>query len=394
MDKNHVIAVVPAAGIGSRMQASVPKQYMRLFAGGPCIIEATVRLLLNSGLFDAVFVAVSKDDGWIQQMDLAKAQILRTGGQSRAHTVLQTLEAIAPQYGKNDLVLVHDAARPLVCIEDIKSLVTKAKAVRESSQASGAVLAMPVSDTVKRVSPDDIVTEEVSRDGLYRIATPQAFGIGDLLLALRDNTSVTDESSAMIQAGHKVAVVNCQPTNIKITRPADLGFATKLIQDQQHSAMDLRVGLGYDSHRLVAGRKLILGGVEIEHTLGLDGHSDADVLLHAITDALLGAAGCGNIGILFPDNDPAFKDADSAKLLQAAWSKVQQDGWVLINMDCVLVAEKPKINPHLPAIVANIASLLGVDPSRISVKPKTNEKLGFEGQQLGMSARAVALLQR
>ena len=157
---------------------------------------------------------------------------------------------------------------------------------------------------------------------------------------------------------------------------------------------EIRTGLGYDSHRLVEGRKLIIGGVEIPHTLGLAGHSDADVLLHAVTDAVLGAAALGNIGIFFPDNDPAYKNADSRKLLAKAWEAVKAAGWQLVNLDAVLIAEKPKLNPHLPAMRASIASLLNAEIDRVSVKPKTNEKLGFEGREEGISAMVTVLLAR
>ncbi|MCF0254170.1 MAG: 2-C-methyl-D-erythritol 2,4-cyclodiphosphate synthase [Duodenibacillus sp.] len=156
--------------------------------------------------------------------------------------------------------------------------------------------------------------------------------------------------------------------------------------------MDIRVGIGYDSHRLAAGRKFILGGVEIPHELGLDGHSDADVLLHAVIDALLGASGKGNIGLMFPDSDPAYKGADSRGLLAEAWRRVRAEGWEISNLDCVVVAERPRINPHLPAIRASLSRLLGVAAERVSVKPKTNEKLGFEGRREGVSAQAAVLL--
>ena len=233
MDKNHVIAVVPAAGIGSRMQASVPKQYMRLFAGGPCIIEATVRLLLNSGLFDAVFVAVSKDDGWIQQMDLAKAQILRTGGQSRAHTVLQTLEAIAPQYGKNDLVLVHDAARPFVD----ESILERAYVA--VSECKACVVGMPSKDTVTIVEPDGYAKETPNRNYVWIVQTPQVFDVSLIkeahskLEAIEKIMTISVTDDAMVvehMLGVRVRLVEGSYENIKITTPDDLLVANSFLK--------------------------------------------------------------------------------------------------------------------------------------------------------------------
>ena len=179
-----------------------------------------------------------------------------------------------------------------------------------------------------------------------------------------------------------------------MTRPADRDLAAAIYRHHKDNTVipNIRTGFGYDSHRLVEGRKLIIGGVEIPHTLGLLGHSDADVLLHAVTDAVLGAAALGNIGIFFPDNDPKYKGADSRMLLAEAWKTVREKGWTLVNLDAVLVAEKPKLNPHLPAMRASVAKILGVDVDQISIKPKTNEKLGFEGREEGVSAMVTVLL--
>ena len=391
MSETRIIAVIPAAGVGSRMGASTPKQYLPL-ANGRSMLQETVGVFTAISEIDRVIVAVSDSDPYVANQNLGRAEVFRTGGSSRARTVMQTLDALAGSVSEDTLVLVHDAARPLVQADDIGRLIAESRLARAEGRASGAVLAVPVHDTVKRVGEAGIIAGDVSRDGLCRIATPQAFCFAELLAALRRSPEATDESSAMRIAGHTVAAVECSGTNIKVTTPGDLTFVNSLLREK--SAMDIRVGLGYDSHRLAAGRKFILGGVEIASDLGLDGHSDADALLHAITDALLGAAARGNIGMLFPDSDPKYKGADSGKLLQAAWALVREDGWRIGNIDCVVIAQKPKLNPHVPAMRASIASLLGIEADRVSVKPKTNEGMGFEGRMEGVSVQASVLLSR
>ena len=392
-ERAPLIAVVPAAGVGSRMKADRPKQYLPLTEGGEPMLVLTVRALFSHPLVDRVYGAVSPEDPYADALDLGDAVVLRTGGATRADTVLNTLRAVENDWPETTLAMVHDAARPLLSHEDLDSLVATVDRVLREGTAEGAVLAMPVADTVKRADEHGLIAEDVSRDRLWRIATPQLFALRQLARAIADTPDVTDESSAIRAQGGRVALVPCAPLTFKITEPADRALARQLLQ-RKDTTMDLRVGLGYDSHRLVEGRPLIMGGIRIEHTLGLDGHSDADVLLHAITDALLGAANMGNIGLLFPDTAAEFKDADSAVLLREAWSRIAAKGWQINNLDCVIVAERPKLNPHLPAMTARIAEILGIDVDRVSVKPKTNEKLGFEGEQKGISARVVALLTR
>ncbi len=384
----RIIAVIPAAGVGSRMQADCPKQYLKPRGSSKTVLELTVAALAQVREIDDIAVAVSPGDTVAQTLDLP-ARVMKTGGESRALTVLNTLEALAPEVNDHDLVLIHDAARPFVQACDVKSLIENTLQVLENGTAAGAVLAMPVSDTVKRCSSTGILTEDIDREGLVRIATPQCFEFGVLLQALKANVEVTDESSAVRAAGLNVLAVECSPRNIKLTRPSDMLSAF----GRDGDSMKLKIGLGYDSHRLEEGRDFILGGVKIEHSKGLAGHSDADCLLHAVTDAVLGAAGCGNIGMLFPDNDPAFKNADSRVLLRRAYEVVKARGWRVVNVDAVVVAQKPKLNPHVAAMQTNIAADLEIAPEDVSVKPKTNEKLGFEGREEGVSTQAVVMLQ-
>lgn len=385
-NSRRIFAVIPAAGCGSRMQADRPKQYLPI--NGRTILEVTVSALLDVPEIDGLFVGVSPEDDTAETLPMAAA-VLKTGGATRAETVYQTLEALSDTIAEDDLVLVHDAARPLVSAADVSKLIAETVRFREEVIAAGAVLAVPVWDTVKRVDKEGVLVEDVERDGLMRIATPQCFAYGELKAALARSLTATDESSAMRAAGFSVAAVESSAHNIKLTRPQDIDFAQLVL----NKTMKTRIGIGYDSHRLVEGRKFILGGVEIEHTLGLAGHSDADALLHAITDALLGAARLGNIGTFFPDTDPAYKGADSAVLLKTAYEAVREAGWTVVNIDTVVVAQKPKLNPYVPAMQRRIEEILDLEEGTVSVKPKTNEKLGFEGREEGISTQAVVLLQ-
>ena len=391
----HIVALIPAAGVGERMKADCPKQYLPI-AGEPTptVLETCVASLNKVSRLTRLMVAVSSKDGYVDTLNLPHAEVFRTGGATRAETVRNTLQALAGDSLESTLVLVHDAARPLVDSKDVEALIDVAVHETETAPENGAVLGIPVADTVKRVNGEGVITEDLSREGLVRIATPQAFRGDVLLKALTEHTDVTDESSAIRAAGGRVTVVPASPAVLKLTRPADRDLAAAIYRHHKDNTVipNIRTGFGYDSHRLVEGRKLIIGGVEIPHTLGLLGHSDADVLLHAVTDAVLGAAALGNIGIFFPDNDPKYKGADSRMLLAEAWKTVREKGWALVNLDAVLVAEKPKLNPHLPAMRASVAKILGAEVNQISIKPKTNEKLGFEGREEGVSAMVTVLL--
>lgn len=385
----RVYVVLPAAGSGSRMGADRPKQYLELAASGRTVLETTVEVLAEVPGVDGIFVAVSPADETARTLSMP-ARVLKTGGASRAQTVYQTLEALSDTVADEDLVLVHDAARPLVDPADVSRLIDESCRVIEEGTAAGAVLTIPVWDTVKRVDGEGYFSQDIDRTGLVRVATPQCFAYGLLKKALADNLSATDESSAVRNAGGLVLAVESSARNIKLTRPQDIEDANRLLR----SDMQIRIGIGYDSHRLVENRRFILGGIEIPHTLGLAGHSDADALLHAITDAILGAARLGNIGTFFPDTDPRFKDADSAVLLRTAFEAVKKAGWRVGNVDAVVVAQKPKLNPHVSAMQRRIEELLELEDGAVSVKPKTNEKLGFEGREEGVSTQAVVLLER
>ncbi len=388
MEQKAILVLIVAAGTGSRMQAKCPKQYLAVGNPAKTLVELSLASLQRA-LPDAhCVIAVQKGDTYIRKLSLPNARILETGGETREETVFQTLKALEGEFDPETLVFVHDAARALVNDKDVAKLYDEACDAIKSKSAAGAVLAMALPDTVKRVDAEGVLTEDIDRAGLLRIATPQVFPLKTLLRALVDAKNATDESSAVRALGLPVKAILGSGTNFKITNPDDLVLAKRLLE----TPMKTRVGIGYDSHRFVAGRKLILGGVEIPYEKGLDGHSDADVLTHAIIDALLGAAHLGNIGILFPDTDPAFKGANSINLLKEVARRLKENGWTILNVDAVLVTEAPKINPHLKAIEESLSQALGLTRDDVSVKPKTNEKLGFEGRGEGMSAQAIAMI--
>lgn len=392
--ENHIYALIPAAGVGRRMGADRPKQYMTV-AGEPMLAQ-TVRALERVSRIERIFVVVSAADAWIDEVAKTfspRVKVLRAGGAERADSVLGGLTAA--QLPGDAWVLVHDAARPCVRPSEVNHLLDEVLGDAHGDLAGG-ILAVPMADTVKRADPQRMILETVSRADLWRAATPQLFRVGTLITALTAGLSgVTDEASAVERLGLPVKVVSCRSANLKVTEPGDEKLAELILGEKNMQAPQIpqiRVGQGYDSHRLVAGRKLILGGVEIPFEKGLDGHSDADVLLHALTDAVLGAAALGDIGQHFPPSDPQWKGADSRKLLKAVVDLARRAGWTIVNVDATLVAERPKIGPHMKAIRESVAETLGVALEQVSVKAKTNERMDAVGHEEGMMAQAVALL--
>ncbi len=388
MKKRGILVLIVAAGTGSRMHSETPKQYLKVGSPEKTLVEFSLHALQKALPEAHFFIAVQKGDTYIKNLTLTNARILETGGATREETVYNTLLAIKDEFDPESFVFVHDAARALVDPADVRALYTKALEEIHSKRAVGVVLAMALPDTVKRMNLNETLTEDIDRAGLIRIATPQVFPLHVLLIALKESKEATDESSAVRSLGLPVKALIGSAKNFKITNPDDLVLAKRLTE----SPMKTRVGIGYDSHRFVGNRKLILGGVHIPYEKGLDGHSDADVLTHAIIDALLGAAHLGNIGLLFPDSDPAYKGANSIALLKEVVKRLKENSWRILNVDTVLITEAPKINPHLKAIEGSLAQALGLTAEDVSVKPKTNEKLGFEGREEGMSAQAIAMI--
>jgi 2-C-methyl-D-erythritol 4-phosphate cytidylyltransferase/2-C-methyl-D-erythritol 2,4-cyclodiphosphate synthase len=256
--------------------------------------------------------------------------------------------------------------------------------------AGAAIAAVRAHDTVKPAHADGTIAETIPREQIFLAQTPQAFRTAVLRDALALTGEATDEAALAERAGHTVKVVDGDATNLKITTPDDLVIAERILGGA--AASPLRIGNGYDLHRLVAGRPLVLGGVTIPFEKGLQGHSDADAVCHAVTDAILGAASAGDIGRHFPDTDPAWKDANSIELLRRAAALVREGGCAVVNVDVVVITQKPKIAPHAASMAANIARAIGIDPSQVSVKGKTNEGVDATGTGDAIAVHAVALV--
>jgi 2-C-methyl-D-erythritol 4-phosphate cytidylyltransferase/2-C-methyl-D-erythritol 2,4-cyclodiphosphate synthase len=387
-------AVVPAAGTGTRLGADRPKQYLDL--GGATMLERSVGALLACDWLEAVLVVVSPGDtvaAALPGLQGPRVTVVPVGGDTRRASVLGGLGALADGHGASDAdwVWVHDAARPGV---ELASLERLRDAIVDDRV--GGLLAQPIADTVKRGGAGRAVTT-VEREGLWLAQTPQVFPLGTLRHALERHHLVTDEASAIEATGRTPRLVEGGRRNFKVTTMDDLNAMRERL-GAAASAVDAglpwRIGQGWDVHALVPGRALIIGGVAVPHHSGLLGHSDADVLLHAITDALLGGAGLGDIGRHFPDTDPRFAGADSRVLLREALARARAAGWVPANVDCTVVAQAPKLAPHVPGMVHTIAADLGLPVSAVNVKAKTAERLGYAGRGEGISAQAVVMLMR
>lgn len=373
-------AVIVAAGSGSRAGGGLPKVW-RPLAGRP-VARWSVEAFTAAGAGQIV-VAVAED-----MLDVARAALdglpvrLVVGGADRAASVQAGLASLEGQ--DNAIVCVHDAARPLVTPADIARLVAAL------DQADGAILALPLADTLKRPAPGGAL-ETPSRQGLWRAQTPQAFRVGDLRRDYNAWTGgePTDDAQVASAAGRKVALVEGGPHLMKLTYPEDFTMAETLAG----GARITRTGLGYDAHRWGPGEAVWLCGVRIDHPQTLIGHSDADAGLHALTDAILGAIGDGDIGEHFPPSDPQWRGASSDRFLAHAVERVKLRGGRLINVDVILICEQPKIRPHREAMRGRLSDILGLPVNRISVKATTTEGMGFTGRQEGLAAQALATVE-
>ncbi len=373
----RVAAILVAAGSGSRFGADRPKQYAGV-AGQPVVRWAAGRLL--------PFVDWLQPVGDPALLGAALAGLAHLpvvpGGDTRQDSVRSGLEALA-LLGP-DAVLVHDAARPYVPAQTIPALLAAL------ARVSGAIPAVPVADTLKRAVGNRI-DATVPRNALFRAQTPQAFRFADLLALHRRYATLpglTDDASLLEHAGLEVELVPGAEDNIKLTFPEDLVRLERILAPPLHP----RVGTGFDVHALTAGRPLVLCGVVVPHALGLAGHSDADVGIHALCDAIYGALAEGDIGRHFPPSEATWKDADSARFLVHAAGRIAARGGRLANADVTLICEQPKITPHAGAMQARLSALLGVEPGRVSVKATTTERLGFPGRGEGIAAQAVATI--
>ena len=381
--------ILPAAGFGSRMGTAVPKQFLKL-AGEP-ILFRTIRVFLEHPAIKVLAIVLPAG-----HLDTARARILdafpaarqqllfATGGATRQQSVRNGLN-ILPAYMQG--ILVHDGARPMLTPDVID------RCIAGISTHGAVIAAVPVKDTLKEVD-QTTVNRTVDRSRLWQAQTPQAMQRPLLQQAMDHATATrfvgTDEASLLEHAGIPVHVVEGSEQNIKITRPEDLILASGLFK---YRSRKMRIGHGYDAHRLVKNRKLILGGVEIPFHLGLAGHSDADVLTHALMDALLGAMGEGDIGSHFPDSDDSYLGADSIKLLVQVMELARAENLQLGNCDLTIICQQPKLAPHLAAMQANLAAACETAAVNINIKATTTEKMGFTGRGEGISAHAVVLMQ-
>jgi 2-C-methyl-D-erythritol 2,4-cyclodiphosphate synthase/2-C-methyl-D-erythritol 4-phosphate cytidylyltransferase len=388
--------IIPAAGTGSRMQSDRPKQYLDV--GGQSILEHSITAFFERSEFTAICVGLKPADPyWPDSLSQLSRHTDRLqtflGGQERNDTVLQGLLSIEKVAQADDWVWVHDAARPCLNESDIDRLFEALE-----NNDSGAMLALPIVDTLKYSKCGEWIDKTIPRDKLWRAQTPQVLRFGDLKegleSALAAGLTVTDDAAAMEYLGLKVKLVQGSPHNIKVTHADDLHTVRTYLREKQKANFGdmVRIGNGYDVHAFEAGDHIIVGGVKIAHSMGLKAHSDGDVLLHALCDAMLGALALGDIGKHFPDTDEKWKGADSRKLLRGVLDLVNAKGYRLGNADTTIVAQKPKMAPYIDAMCKIIAMDLQVDQSLVSVKATTSEKLGFTGREEGIASYASVLL--
>ena len=380
----RVAAVVVAAGQGVRAGGGVPKQFRRI--GGDSMLRRTLSALLQVPAIKAIQPVTRPDDRSLFEEATAGLAIRPPvqGGATRQASVragLERLEPLCPE-----IVLVHDAARPFVSPALIE------RAIDTARRTGAAIPAVPVADTVKSVDAAGYVTETLDRARLRLIQTPQAFAFMPLLEAHRraaaeGRSDFTDDAALAEWAGMRVTVFDGEPGNIKMTNPEDFARMEAM---QAAQLGDVRVGTGVDVHAFGPGDHVTIGGVRIAHTQALTGHSDADVELHALVDALLGALADGDIGSHFPPSDPQWKGASSDRFLTFAVERVRQRGGIIAHLDLNIVCEAPKIGPHRDAIRGNIARIAGIDAERVAVKATTSERLGFTGRGEGIVAYATA----
>lgn len=375
--------LIVAAGSGERFGGSIPKQYQDLV--GVPILRRSILAFLNHPHIDAVQVVISPKHRDLYDKAAADLGLPEPiiGGATRQDSVRLGLEALEKS-NKPNLVMIHDAARPLI---DAATITNVRKALDKDV---GAIAAKPLVDTLKRGNGINIETT-IDRNNLWQAHTPQAFHFDAILAAHRSTigAQLTDDAAVAEKAGMNVTLVLSNPDNMKITNPDDLDRAARLLG---HNFGDIRTGMGFDVHRLIPGDKIFLCGVAIPHDRTLEGHSDADVGLHALCDAILGAMSAGDIGKHFPPSDPQWKGKDSAHFVRHIVGLVSERGGFISHVDVTLMCENPKIGPHRDVMVARLAELLEINPDRVSVKATTTERLGFTGREEGIASQAIATL--
>lgn len=390
----YTSAVIAVGGKGTRMGDGGGKTKQFITLRGIPVVARTLMAFQNCACIDEIVIVANEDEAGlypalIREYGLTKVTRTVAGGKTRQKSVLNGFNAVND---KSKFVAIHDGARCLVTEEDIEKVVAAA-------YSHGAAFACSkINDTIKEVNMSQDVTQTLNRDDLRAAQTPQVFGC-DLyraiaLTAEKDGFEATDDASLAEHYGFKVRAVETSEDNFKITHKNDVFRAESVIDRRNGDSKTMRIGHGYDVHKLVEGRKLILGGVVIPHTLGLDGHSDADVLLHAVMDAVIGALSLGDIGLHFPDNDDSYLGIDSGVLALKVADMMKDRGFEIANIDATVIAQKPKLRPYIDAMRDNIAELFGCEKERVNVKATTEEKLGFTGREEGIAAHAVVLLEK
>ncbi len=385
-----VCVIIAAAGQGKRMRSGKNKVLLPL--ADKAVLLHTV--LAAMAVADVSYVVVTAASEEIEAMHtlltaygLPVPWQIVAGGTERQHSIANALAFVPDSV---DIVVVHDGARPLAGTHLFAQVIAAAR------QNNAAIAAVPVKDTIKSADSDGWVASTPDRSKLWSVQTPQAFDAALLkkayAQAAEDAYIGTDDASLVERLGVRVQIVQGDYQNIKITTPDDIMFAETILAKRQEAVKMIRAGIGYDVHRLVPGRKLILGGMDIPYELGLDGHSDADVLLHAIKDALLGAAALGDIGRHFPDTDGRYKGISSMALLAEVRTILGSHGYTVNNIDATIVAQRPKLAPYITQMNENIAKTLGTDINRVNVKATTTEGLGFAGQGQGIAAYAAVTI--
>ena len=384
MSPPQAAAVIVAAGRGERLGATIPKAFVAV-AGVPMLLHAARRVALSPEVGRIVVVVgaldVDRARVLLMQHGVRNVTAVVPGGAHRQDSVFAGLSHL----GEAPVAVVHDGARPLVPPDVVTAVIQAA------AEAGAASAGLPVRETVKLVDGAD-ARQTLDRDRLWVAHTPQAFRTALLReahhRAKAEGFYGTDDAVLVERLGYAVRMVEDSPRNLKVTVPADLDLAEAYARQRQM----VRTGIGYDAHRLALGRLLRVGGVEIPWPRGLAGHSDADVLAHAIMDALLGAAGLGDLGRHFPPGDPAFRGADSIELLRRVAAMAAGAGWRVVHVDSTVLAEAPRLAPYIPQMRERLAAALGVDSSTVNVKATTTEGMGAIGRGEGIAAHAVATL--
>lgn len=376
------IALILAAGRGHRMSRGTPKQYLDV--GGITILRRTVNVFLKNPTIDLIQVIIHPDDRELYETAVGDIGLPEPvlGGKTRQNSVLNGLEAIGKHFP--EYVYIHDAARPFLEQKTLNSLICEV-------DKSGAVIpALRIRDTIKCIT-EETIHSTLDRDYLYCAQTPQAFRYKAIFMAHRrfENINFTDDSAIAEKAGLKVRIIEGLENNFKITTKEDLNKANIMTKKYY---TDVRIGYGVDVHAFDKGDHVILGGVKIPHTMSLKGHSDADVAIHAITDAVLGAIAAGDIGEHFPPSDPEWKNISSDVFLKHAVNLVAKKKGIINSIDITIVCEEPKIGPYRDLIRSNISKIMDFDIDRISIKATTTERLGFTGKGQGIMVHAVATI--